>query len=300
MLKKVFCSIILLFTTVVLLYADPFSFKASVDKNIVPLNEYFMYSITGSGDGKNLPKFQVSDMPEFMVRGVSIFENTSMSSDGKVIARVANKIHNYTLGSKRIGKFTIPPAKATLNGKTYLTESIEVEVIPAKNVNSQNVQNTPSQNNHKSTPNPCTKASVNKKTVYENEKPVYKPSFYTNRMHRNKFKKLKSFNFVNFHKLMDEAKTDSANDSFDTALSKIYQALIEIINIKTGMLSDNLQESQIFDNLTKSGVDNETIFKILKVLERINFYRFTLVDIDKDSLNALIDEVNAVFINLKK
>ncbi|GHT42769.1 hypothetical protein AGMMS49921_08830 [Endomicrobiia bacterium] len=54
--------------------------------------------------------------------------------------------------------------------------------------------------------------------------------------------------------LMNEAKTDSANDSFDPTLYKIYQALIEIINIKTGTLSDNLQESQIFDNLTKSGV----------------------------------------------
>lgn len=49
MLKKVSCSIILLFTTIVLLYADSFSLKVSVDKNIVPLNEYFIYSITEAG-----------------------------------------------------------------------------------------------------------------------------------------------------------------------------------------------------------------------------------------------------------
>ncbi|GHT37862.1 hypothetical protein AGMMS49593_05940 [Endomicrobiia bacterium] len=163
MLKKMFCSIILLFTTIVLLYADSFSLKVSVDKNIVPLNEYFIYSIIGSGDGKNLPKFQVSDMPEFTVRGVAIFGNTSTSSNGKVSVRVTNAIHNYTLRPKRIGKFTIPPAKAIFNGKTYLTESIEVEVIPVEDVNSQSVQNISSRNNHKSTPNPCAKTSVNKK-----------------------------------------------------------------------------------------------------------------------------------------
>ncbi|GHT42772.1 hypothetical protein AGMMS49921_08840 [Endomicrobiia bacterium] len=96
-----------------------------------------------------------------------------MSSNGKVSVRVTNAIHNYTLRPKRIEKFTIPPAKAIFNGKTYLTENIEVEVIPVKDVNSQSVQNISSLNNHKSTPNPCGKASVNKKKLFTETKNLF-------------------------------------------------------------------------------------------------------------------------------
>jgi hypothetical protein len=123
---------------------------------------------------------------------------------------------------------------------------------------------------------------------------------YVNRTSKNKSKKLKGYNFANVCKIINEAETNIASNSFNVALPKIYQALIEIVNIKTGILSDNLQGLQISSSLAKSGVGNETISKILGALEKINFYKFASSNPDKDSLNALIGEVRTIVTNLRK
>jgi hypothetical protein len=588
MFKKTFCSIMLLFITT-LLYAGPFSFNVSADKNTVALNESFTYSVTVSADGKNLPQHQIDAMPEFTKYGQSTSQEISIIN-GKANTSIT---YRYTLAPKRMGKFTIPPAKIIFDNKTHLTESIEVEVTPAKKSADHNQKS--GSNHHK---NAFVRASVNKKTVYENEKLVYKfgfyanvnlasnsndysspdfsgfwndgskqresyfqvvdglkyiasetetvlypigaglktispakfeievpdtvdnffsgfgsfmnigrsqtkiletekievkvlplpqegkpydfsggvgdfkikgsvdkkdastndpitltvtvsgegnmksikdikfnscdgfkkydtivantsdnskefktifipltagekeipyaslsffnpakkqyedvktqplkitvsakpsyfndatsndatfsdiakntskinkvrndinynkqikelklynghfiknPAFYlmfvpfivllffsigyrlhVNRTRGNKSKKLKGYSFANVFKLIHEAQTNIANDSFNIALSKIYEALIEIVNIKTGILSANLQSLQISSNLAESGVGNEIISKILGVLERINFYKFASSSPDKDSLNALIGEVRAIVANLKK
>jgi hypothetical protein len=180
MLKKIVYSVILSFATVYL-YADIISFTASIDKKIVSLNESFVYSITISGNGQNLPEHQIGSMPEFNIFGTSssfiINDKTSM-----------NVTYKYTLGSRKIGKFTIPPAKVIFGGKTYLTESIEIEVTPAKSVHPESVQNLPVGNNQQnlkryqssnSAGKAFIKATINKTTAYENEKLIYKFSFYT-------------------------------------------------------------------------------------------------------------------------
>jgi hypothetical protein len=88
---------------------------------------------------------------------------------------------DYTLEPKKIGRFTIPPAKITFDGKMYLTKSVEIEVTPAQSVNSipviANQRQSSSQN--AAAGKAFVKASLNKKTAYENEKLVYKFSFYT-------------------------------------------------------------------------------------------------------------------------
>jgi hypothetical protein len=180
MLKKIFCLVILLFATT-FLYADVISFNASVDKKTVALNDSFIYSITISGDGHNLPEHQIANMFEFNRFGTSTSQSVSIIN-GKSKASVTYK---YTLGPKQIGKFTIPPAIIKYNGRTYSTESIEIEVISAKNIQSVSGSNTRQTNTHQcsSTNSPgkaFVKASVNKTTVYENEKLIYKFKFYTN------------------------------------------------------------------------------------------------------------------------
>jgi hypothetical protein len=169
----------------VITYADSISFKAFVDKKEVPLNESFIYSITLSGDGTKLPEHQISNLTDFTRFGTSTSQSMSVIN-GKTSVSVTYK---YTLGPKRIGKFTIPPAKITYNGKTYLTEPIDIEVTSAQSAQSLPYSNTNSlngkrQNERANQSNPpgkaFVKASVNKKTIYENEKLIYKFSFYTN------------------------------------------------------------------------------------------------------------------------
>jgi hypothetical protein len=163
------------------LYADVISFNASVDKKTVALNDSFIYSITISGDGKNLPDHQIGNIFEFNRFGTSTSQSMTIVN-GKSNVSVT---YRYTLGPKKTGKFTIPPATISYNGKTYSTESIEIEVVPAKNI--QNVSSADSRQvsvRQHSSQNPqgkaFVKASVNKATVYENEKLVYKFNFYRN------------------------------------------------------------------------------------------------------------------------
>ncbi|MDR1243972.1 MAG: BatD family protein [Endomicrobium sp.] len=185
MFKKITCFFLLIFAAVVA-YSDTISYKASVNRKTVPLNESFVYSITLSGDGADLPEHQVSNLTDFTKFGTSTSQNMSIIN-GKTNVSVTYK---YTLGPKRIGKFTIPPARITYNGKTYLTETVDIEVTPSQSAQSLSRSNTSSnvtsmhQNKKQAQSNPpgkaFVKATVNKKTVYENEKLVYKFSFYTN------------------------------------------------------------------------------------------------------------------------
>ncbi|MDR3256387.1 MAG: BatD family protein [Endomicrobium sp.] len=191
MFKKILCkTTLLLFVPVITIYADVISFKASVDKNTIPLNESFIYSITISGDGTAFPKHQVGSIAEFNRLGTTTSQSMSIVN-GKTNVNVTYK---YTLNPKKIGKFTIQPAKITFNDKTYLTESVEIEVTPAQSVHSQNVNshntqnlsiaNNQQQSRRQSSSNSqgkaFVKASINKKNAYENEKLIYKFSFYTN------------------------------------------------------------------------------------------------------------------------
>jgi hypothetical protein len=175
MFKKILLLAALLFSSVTA-YADAVYFEASVNKRTVSLNESFVYSITVNGGGVNLPEHKMDALPDFNRFGKSTSKSISVIN-GKTSVSVT---HSYTLAPKRIGKFTIQPAEIAFNGKTYLTESIEIEVIPAQSVQNIPVGNSQQQPLQNTSGKAFVKASVDKKTAYENEKLVYKFSFYTN------------------------------------------------------------------------------------------------------------------------
>ncbi|MDR2771974.1 MAG: BatD family protein [Elusimicrobiota bacterium] len=176
--------ILILFLTIVTattVFAADISFNASVNNASIPLNGSFVYTVTINGDINNIPDPQIGDLSNF-----NVFSRGKSQSISVINGRVsANVSYNYTLGPKSIGRWTIPPAKIVYNNKTYTTESIDIEVVPSQSVQGvapqqsqspqQNVPQRQSQN-----PNIFVRASTNKKTVYENEKLVYKFSFYTN------------------------------------------------------------------------------------------------------------------------
>ncbi len=180
MFKKVLLPavLLLLLFTSVLASAETIYFKSSVNKKIMSLNESFIYSVTVSGDSTNLPEYKMDAVPEFNRFGTAVSRSISVIN-GKTSMSV---VRSYTFGPKKIGKFTIPPAKITFKDKTYLTESVEVEVTPAQGVKSIPVVADQRQalSQNAATGKAFVKASVNKKTAYENEKLVYKFSFYTN------------------------------------------------------------------------------------------------------------------------
>jgi hypothetical protein len=186
MLKKSFSFLLLFFNVCV--FADSISFNASIDKKQVALNDSFVYSVTISGDSNKLPQHELPQLTDFNRYGTSTSQRMSITN-GKSNVSIT---YSYTLGPKKIGKFIIPPSSIVYDGKTYSTESMNIEVIQA-----QGVQNIHSTNAGSSADNyqqakrrqgrnvntegkAFVKASINKKTIYENEKLVYKFKFYTN------------------------------------------------------------------------------------------------------------------------
>jgi hypothetical protein len=169
--------LLLLFTSV-LESAETIYLKSSANKKTVPLNEYFVYSVIMIGDSTNLPEYNMDAVPEFNRLGVAVSQSISVVN-GRTSMSI---IRDYTLGPKKTGKFTIPSAKITFKGKTYLTENVEIEVTP-----SQNVKSIPVGTDHRQSSSQkaaarkaFVKASVNKKIAYENDKLIYKFSFYSN------------------------------------------------------------------------------------------------------------------------
>jgi hypothetical protein len=107
MLKKVLLPVALLLLFFISVSADAKTIylKSFVNKKTVSLNESFIYSVTVSGDSANLPEYKMDAVPEFNKFGMVVSQSVSVIN-GKTSMNVTR---DYVLGSKRIGKFKIPP-----------------------------------------------------------------------------------------------------------------------------------------------------------------------------------------------
>lgn len=178
MKNKIFL-ILLLFLFAVPVYCEEISITASVDRNTVALNENFVYTVTVSGNASNMPKPEAAATPDFNRYGTATSQNITIINGKKNVVLS----YNYTLGPKAMGKFTIPPSSVTYKNKTYSTDPIEIEVTAAQTYSQTSVDNASQQqrsNRQREQGKVFVKAGVNKRTVYENEKLVYKFNFYTN------------------------------------------------------------------------------------------------------------------------
>ncbi|MDR3049662.1 MAG: BatD family protein [Elusimicrobiota bacterium] len=165
-----------------LLFADDITISASVNKTSLPLNDSLIYSVTISGNISNFPEPQIK-LSDFNVYGTGRSQSMSVIN-GKVSGSV---VFNYTIVPKAIGKWTIAPASIKYKNQTYTTEPITVEVTAAQSVQRQTAPQSSNQNQQPQRAAQSqnggkifVESSINKKTVYENEKVVYRFSFYTN------------------------------------------------------------------------------------------------------------------------
>lgn len=182
-MKKKLLLMLLIFLFAAPVFGEELSITASVDRKSVPLNENFVYTVTVSGDVSNMPKPEAGSTPDFNRYGTATSQNIVIAN-GKKNTTLS---YNYTLGPKSMGTFTIPPSSVTYKNKTYSTDPIEIEVTAAQTVSQTSLNNTQQRSSrqasarqHQEQGNAFVKASINKKTVYVNEKLVYKFGFYTN------------------------------------------------------------------------------------------------------------------------
>ena len=104
-------------------------FSARADAKQVPLEGYVEVSFTLQN--ANLDKPQLPDFRNFNVmsgpnKGSSITVINGVKTEEKTIS--------FTLQAKTLGVFTLAPARVIVNGKTYSTASLQIEVVKSSNV----------------------------------------------------------------------------------------------------------------------------------------------------------------------
>lgn len=104
-------------------FGQDVNFYASVDKNPVSTDDSFTYSVTLENGRGNVQLPQLNDF--------RVVFGPSKSSSYRIInnKQSSTLTVSYTLRPKNTGKFKIGPAKVQVNGRTYTSEPIEVEVV---------------------------------------------------------------------------------------------------------------------------------------------------------------------------
>jgi hypothetical protein len=119
--------VIVLFYSLILIAAQSIaqmSFVAKVDNNIVSLDDQVRLIFTLNNMPGEISAFNPPDLTEFDVVGP--FESSSTVS---INGRTQSSYElTYILSPHRLGKFTIKPAEASINGKKYNSNSVSLEV----------------------------------------------------------------------------------------------------------------------------------------------------------------------------
>ncbi|MDP8235312.1 MAG: BatD family protein [Candidatus Erginobacter occultus] len=102
---------------------EEISFTASVDRATISRLDQLTYTL--SIDGARDARPVLPDIPGFEVIGSSTSTQFSLVNNQTRI----NQAISYTLIPLGTGEFTIPPARLTYDGKTYLTRPVQVKVV---------------------------------------------------------------------------------------------------------------------------------------------------------------------------
>jgi hypothetical protein len=105
---------------------------AEVDRTTLALDENLTLTVTVAGDFVNIPQPNLSGVTDFSVAGSGTstqisFINGEMTSQG---------IYYYQLRPLQTGQLVIPPIGVTIDGQTYQTNPINIEVVESTGANS--------------------------------------------------------------------------------------------------------------------------------------------------------------------
>ncbi len=154
------------------------TFKASANK-VVEIGENFRLNFTVNANGSNFK-------PPSSFSGFRVLAGPSTSTsssyqwiNGKASQSISNT-YSYILQATRAGKFTIPEAKITVEGKVYTSKPITIEVVKGSanaNVPNQENKTQPEQGNIKD--QIFVRISLNKTKVYLGEQIIATIKIYT-------------------------------------------------------------------------------------------------------------------------
>jgi len=174
--------IITLFTLIIFIainqsYAQDIQFTAS-SKNIVSVGEQFrlVFSLNNKPSSFKAPSLNGFDI----LMGPSTSSSSSIQIINGQVTQNVSYSYTYILYASKEGKFNIEPAKATVNGKTYKSNSLSIEVAKGNNSNiQQNNQNQTSNSSDVSGDDVFVRVFLNKTDVIQGEQIIATIAIYT-------------------------------------------------------------------------------------------------------------------------
>ncbi|MEO0122786.1 MAG: BatD family protein [candidate division WOR-3 bacterium] len=128
--QKIICLLIIFLLIPLNVFSAELNFVASVDRTTVGLGETFTLNVSVSGENiGGVPSPKLPDLPDFNILGRSSSQSTNISFINGKMTQQTTITFIYTLSPKKLGKFTIGPCKIEYQGKTYETQSIEIEIV---------------------------------------------------------------------------------------------------------------------------------------------------------------------------
>lgn len=165
---------------------------------VVELGEYFRLSYVVNSKGKSFtgPEFQ-----NFLFSGPMLSTNMSTQIVAGKATRSTRYTYNYTVQAQKEGKFEIPPAKVTVNGKVYTSNRVKIEVIKSNPARSRQQTSAQNQANQKaagiSDEDLFVRVILNKKSVYKGEQVLATIKVYT-RVNLSRFGDIKIPSYQGF------------------------------------------------------------------------------------------------------
>lgn len=127
---RILFSIACFFSTL-FLYAQDVQISASVNTNNTSVGDYIQYTIEANQQGNfTIPEFEGFKT----IRGGGTSTNSSISFINGKMTQSYTFSTSYILQPTKKGTFTIPPAKITVNGKTYQSNSVSINVSEGSNI----------------------------------------------------------------------------------------------------------------------------------------------------------------------
>jgi len=174
--------IITLFTLIIFIainqsYAQDIQFTAS-SKNIVSVGEQFrlVFSLNNKPSSFKAPSLNGFDI----LMGPSTSSSSSIQIINGQVTQNVSYSYTYILYASKEGKFNIKPAEATVNGKTYKSNSLSIEVAKGNNSNiQQNNQNQTSNSSNVSGDDVFVRVFLNKTDVIQGEQIIATIAIYT-------------------------------------------------------------------------------------------------------------------------
>lgn len=166
---------------------------------VVELGEYFRltYTLNRKGDG-----FVGPGMPNFNASGPMLSTNMSTQFINGKVSQSTIYTYTYTVQSQKQGTFTIPPAKVKVDGKSYSSNPLSIEVLkgnPARQAqqNQANRTQNTATNQEISADDLFVRVSLDKTTVFKGEQILATIKVYT-RVNLSRFGDIKLPSFKGF------------------------------------------------------------------------------------------------------